>query len=84
MKNNKIAYPAIFEKEDECYNVTVPDIFGGVTCGEGLEDAIYMAKDMIKLMLTQATGQCFAPKTLEETQRNFPGKLVLLVEVELD
>ena len=67
----------------ERYNVTVPDIFGGVTCGQDYEDAINMAKDMIKLMLNEAPGQCFPPKSLEETQRNFPDKLVIMIEVEV-
>ena len=86
IKNNKktISYPAIFDKEDDFYNVIVPDIFGGVTCGEGYENAVYMAKDMIKIMLTEAPGQCFPPKSLEETKKNFPNKLVVMIEVELD
>ena len=79
-----ISYPAIFEKEDAGYNVTVPDIFGGVTCGENYDDAIFMAKDMIKVMLMEAPTQCFLPKTLQETQNNFPNKLVVMIDVELD
>lgn len=81
-----ISYPAIIEKdgESEGYNVTVPDIFGGVTCGDSFEDAIYMAKDMIKIMLTEAPGQCFPPKTLEETRANFPDLKVIMVEVDLN
>ena len=42
-----------------------------------------MAKDMIKLMLNEAPGQCFPPKSLEETQRNFPNKLIVMIEVEV-
>ena len=83
----KYAYPVILEEElvDEegGINVTVPDIFGGVTCGDDEEDAIYMAKDLIKLMLVEAPGQCFPPKSLEETQSNFPDKKVIIVEVEI-
>lgn len=81
-----ISYPAIFQedKEDGCgWNVTVPDIFGGVTCGENYEDAVEMAKDMIKLMLKEAPGQCFPPKSFEETKNNFPDELVVMIEVEL-
>ena len=79
-----IAYPVILEKERGGYNVTVPDIFGGVTCGYDYDSAIEMAKDMIKLMLKEAPGQCFSPKTLEETKKIFPNKLVVMVEVSLD
>ena len=83
---NTILYPAIIEKDEESdgWNVTVPDIFGGVTCGSDYDDAIYMAKDMIKLMLTEAPGQCFPPKTLEETKSNFPDKIVVMIEVNLN
>lgn len=81
----RISYPTIIEKDEESdgWNVTVPDIFGGVTCGDDYESAIYMAKDMIRIMLTEAPGQCFPPKTLEETQANFPDKEVIMVEVDL-
>ena len=85
MHNAKIiSYPAIFEKEGEGYNVAVPDIFGGVTCGSSFEDALAMAKDMISLMLTEAPGQCFPPKSLEETQKNFPNLMVVMVDVEIE
>ena len=76
-----IYYPAIFEEENGGWNVTVPDIFGGVTCGKDYDSAVEMAKDMIKLMLEEAPGQCFPPKTLEETKRNFPDKLVVMIKV---
>lgn len=82
----KYAYPVIFEtdKDDrEWINVTVPDIFGGVTCGKGEKNAIDMAKDLIKLMVLEAPGQCFSPKSLEETQNNFPDKKVVIIEVEI-
>ena len=83
---NTISYPAIFSKEEENdgYNVTVPDIFGGVTCGDNYLDAIKMAKDLIKLMLKEAPGQCFPPKTYEETKNNFPDEEVVMIEVNLD
>ena len=83
---NTISYPAVFSKDEESegYNVTVPDVFGGVTCGDNYEDAIYMAKDMIKLMLKEAPGQCFPPKTYEETKNNFPNEEVIIIEVNLN
>lgn len=47
MKKNILVYPAIFRKEkDSGYSVFVPDL-QNATCGETLEDAIYMAKDLI-------------------------------------
>ena len=77
-------YPAVFEKEGDGYNVTVPDIFGGVTCGDNYEDALKMAEDMVKMMLIEAPGQCFKPKSLEETKKNFPNNIVVLIRVEID
>lgn len=46
MKKDKYLYPAIFEEEGGKYNVSFPnlDIF---TCGDDLEDALYMAKDCL-------------------------------------
>ena len=82
-----IKYPAIFEedKEDKGFiNVTIPDIFGAVTFGKGMEDAMFMAKDLLKLMISEAPNQCLLPHTLEETKENFPDKTVLMVEVEID
>ena len=82
----KIAYPAIFEvdKEDSKFiNVSFPDIWGGVTFGEGFDNAMYMAKDLLKLMLTEAPAQCEKPSSLEYTQNNFPDKKIIMVEVEI-
>lgn len=81
----KYSYPIILEPENDGdgVNVIVPDIFGGVTCGDDEEDAIFMAKDLIQLMLTEAPAQCNTPKSLEETKKNFPNKKVVLVEVEI-
>ena len=48
----KYVYPVIFEEAEEGgYNVTVPDISGTFTCGDDMADAIYMAEDVIAMML---------------------------------
>ena len=48
----KYVYPVIFEEAEEGgYNVTVPDIPGTFTCGDDMADAIYMAEDVIAMML---------------------------------
>lgn len=78
-------FPAIFEqdKEDEKYiNVTFPDLLGVVTFGEGIENAIEMAKDVLISMLEYDYVRNSKSSTLEETQNNFPDKQVLMVEVE--
>ena len=48
----KYVYPVVFEEAEEGgYNVTVPDIPGTFTCGDDMADAIYMAEDVIAMML---------------------------------
>ena len=44
-------YPAIFQKEGEMYNISFPDLPDALTFGENLEDALYMAKDMLGIYL---------------------------------
>ena len=48
-----VTYPAIFyeEKEGEGYSVFLPDFNNAVTCGEDLNDAIYMAQDLITTLI---------------------------------
>ena len=47
----KYVYPAVFTPEEKGYSVAFIDIEGCYTCGESLEDAIYMAEDVLALML---------------------------------
>ena len=48
-----VTYPAIFyeEKEGERYSVFLPDFKNEATCGEDLNDAIYMAQDLITTLI---------------------------------
>ena len=48
-----VTYPAIFyeEKEGEGYSVFLPDFNNSATCGEDLNDAIYMAQDLITTLI---------------------------------
>ena len=81
----KYSFPAIFriDKEDEKYvNVVFPDIFGAVTFGEGMDDARYMAKDL--LIALEDEIKVSKPSSLEVTKQNFPGETVEMVEVEID
>ena len=62
----KYVYPAIFDvdnDEEMSVGVTFPDIFGAVTCGKDLEEAMFMAKDLLKLMLTDCPAQCEKPSS---------------------
>ena len=48
-----VTYPAIFyeEKEGEGYSVFLPDFNNSATCGEDLNDAIYMTQDLITTLI---------------------------------
>ena len=44
----KYVYPAIFAAEgNNTYSVYFPDLEGCYTCGDNLEDALYMAEDVL-------------------------------------
>ena len=80
-------YPAVFlvDKEDPGWiNVKFPDILCGVTCGKGMDNAIYMAKDLLTMMLTDSPKQCLGPSKIEDVQKEFPGAVIIMIEVEID
>ena len=79
----KIPYCALFGRSDEGVDVTFPDIFGGVTCGDDYDDAVFMAKDLLRLMLTTAPAQCGSPLSKEEMQKMFPECEIVEIEVEI-
>ncbi len=81
----KYSFPAVFEKDKEnpkFINVTFPDLMGVVTFGEGMDDARFMAKDVLTSMLEFDYVKNTKPTSLEQTKLNFEGKIVELVEVE--
>lgn len=43
----KVIYPVLFYEEENGYSVFVPDLDGATTCGETLEEALYMSEDLI-------------------------------------
>lgn len=49
----KYVFPAVYEKSEDGYNVRFPDIENCFTCGETLEEAVEMAKDVLPLMLCE-------------------------------
>ena len=79
----KYVYYAIFNESDEGIAVSFPDIFGGETCGDDFDDAVFMAKDLLRMMLTQAPGQCEEPLPKAEMEKLFPGKKIVAIEVEI-
>ena len=47
----KHVYPAVFTPEDGGYSVNFPDLEGCYTSGDDLQDAIYMAQDVLSFTL---------------------------------
>ena len=47
----KYVYPVIFEDDDGKIGVTVPDIPSTFTFGDDMADAIFMAQDVIAMMI---------------------------------
>ena len=77
-------FPAIFrvDAEDKNFiNVSFPDIPGAVTFGEGMEEARFMAKDVLVAM--EEYVKVTTPSTLEKVQKNFPDDIIEMVKVEL-
>ena len=76
----RYVYPAIFTQEKNGYSVIFPDLEGCYTCGDDLEDAIYMAEDVLAFTLfdyektglsVPAPGELNSIKTLENQFVNY-------------
>lgn len=62
-------YPAIFEPTDGAFVITVPDVKGCVTQGEGndMNDCMYMAQDAIGVMLDELEEKDYpTPSKIED------------------
>lgn len=50
----KYMYPAVFTpEEDEKYSINFPDLEGCYTCGDDLIDGLYMASDVLYMVLRE-------------------------------
>ena len=64
----RYVYPAIFEQEGSMYNVSFPDLPDCYTCGDNLDDALFMAQDILADVIAdkEETGEPItAPSALE-------------------
>ena len=71
-------YPAIFRVDEEdpgWINVKFPDLIPGVTCGKGMENAIFMAEDLLRLYVTEITKQVLPPSDIEKVRQDNPDAL---------
>ena len=81
----KYSYPGIMEVDEanpDYINIKIPDIWGAETFGIGEEHAIAKAADLLVQMLLFQSNQCGEPHSLEEAQKAFPTKKVVMIEVE--
>lgn len=81
-----ITYPITLcqDQEDQSFiNVTIPNILGAYTFGEGYDDAIYMAKDLLKLMVESSPEQCYPPESIDAIKRKWPDKDVENISIEV-
>ena len=58
----KYFFPAIIEKDDDGYSVEFPNFNYGHTCGNTLDEALFMAEDCLGLILYN----------LEQERKHFP------------
>lgn len=68
----KYVYPAIFTPEEEGkYSVFFPDLDGCYTCGDNLQDALFMANDILAYVLydyEKAGKEIPAPSKIENVK----------------
>ena len=81
----KYSFPAILKKDEydgDIINVSFPDLLGVNTFGEGRQEAIQMAHDVLKQVLLDAEElRNVIPTSLEKATKLFDD--VILVEVKL-
>ena len=83
----KIIYPAIFSYDDDGICVYSPDVDGCYSQGDSTEEALYMAKDALELVLEDYIPSLFkdAPKPSEIRSLNLDkNQCVALIEVDIE
>lgn len=78
-------YYAIFSKEGHQYNVSFPDLDGAFTCGEDMNDALYMAKDLLEgwLLVAENEGDEIPPASQPESIQAEKGDLIVPIQADL-
>lgn len=78
-------YYAIFSKEGHQYNVSFPDLDGAFTCGEDMNDALYMAKDLLEgwLLVAENEGDEIPPASEPESIQAEKSDLIVPIQADL-
>ena len=85
----KYVYTAVFNPEpddDNALNVSFPDLPGCFTCGDGLDDAIKMAGDVLCLCLygMEQEGKQIPAATSPQNIATEPGEFITAIAVDTD
>lgn len=87
MKGRIVSFPVYFENSGEGFTVVVPAL-GNFTQGENLEDAIYMAEDLIGIVCVTYQDKGFEiPKSESISEYCFdfdPSEYDIIKNIEVD
>ena len=74
----KYYYPAVFTPEKEGYSVAFPDLEGCYTCGDDMQDALWMAQDVLACCLCdmEIDDQVIPPPSYLEEIKTERGEFV--------
>ena len=83
----KHTYPAIFEPDaEDSYHVDFPDIPRCFTCGVGLAHAVYMAEDVLAMVLTglEDDNEPIPDPSAQDTLSVEPPAFVALIKADTE
>ena len=75
----KYIFPAIFEKEEDGYSISFPDLEGAFSCADTFEEALYMAKDCLELYL-DGLENIPTPKEVKKLKKN---ETLIMIEANM-
>ena len=75
----KYLFPAIFEKEEDGYSISFPDLEGAFSCAATFEEALYMAKDCLELYL-DGLENIPTPKEVKKLKKN---ETLIMIEANM-
>ena len=84
----KYHYYAIFEKDEDGYSISFPDLPGCLTCAKDIEEALKMSKDVLEgylLISEEDNDPIESPSSYKELNKNLTDNQVLqLITADTD
>lgn len=80
-------YYAIFDFDVDGINISFPDLEGAYSSGSDMQEALYMAKDLLEgwILLAKEAGEPISPASnLDLMQEKFPDRFIVPVIINLD